>query len=116
MMAPSHSLRCVAIIDRRMLRITPNALALIRQHAAAAFPEECCGLLIGNLDGDQMQVVDALPARNLATSNRSTRYTLDPRGFLFAQGQALERKLDVIGVYHSHPEHPAEPSATDSQL
>ncbi|HVT80780.1 MAG TPA: M67 family metallopeptidase [Phycisphaerae bacterium] len=96
-----------------MVAITPNALATIHAHARSAYPEECCGILLGHLG---RQILDALPGQNLAPSNRATRYTLDPRAILHAEKDARERGLEVIGFYHSHPDHNALPSGTDASL
>jgi proteasome lid subunit RPN8/RPN11 len=96
--------------------ITPAALAAIQAHAQAAFPEECCGLLLGSSLALDSCILEAVPAQNLATSNRATRYFLDPLGYLHADRLARAQKMEVIGFYHSHPDHPATPSPADDQL
>jgi proteasome lid subunit RPN8/RPN11 len=63
-----------------------------------------------------VRIVEAIPAQNLAPSNRRTRFTLDPRAYLHADRLAREKGLAVVGCYHSHPDHPALPSATDASL
>ncbi len=84
------------------------AVAIIA-HARRTAPEECCGLLIG----DEREIVAAVPARNLA-EDRRRRYVIDPQDHVRAIRGARARLLDVIGAYHSHPHHPARPSATDA--
>jgi proteasome lid subunit RPN8/RPN11 len=78
-------------------------------HARRAAPEECCGLLLG--DGDA--IVEAHPARNIA-SNPRRRYLVDPRDHLVAIRRARGRNLEVVGGYHSHPHSNARPSQTDA--
>ncbi len=96
-----------------MLSITPSALAAIQAHARSAYPEECCGVLLGV---PAKEILDALPGQNLAPSNRATRYNLDPRAILHAEKEARDRGLEIIGFYHSHPDHNAMPSAADAAL
>jgi len=77
-------------------------------HAAAAQPDECCGILIGLGD----RVDEAWRARNIA-ERPATRFLIDPADHLAALKDARRRRLDVVGFYHSHPRSPAEPSPTD---
>jgi len=106
-----------------MISIIPSALAAIEAHAASAYPEECCGILLAEAPAPGaggaeagVRIVEAIPAQNLAPSNRRTRFTLDPRAYLHADRLAREKGLAVAGCYHSHPDHPALPSATDVSL
>jgi len=105
-----------------MISITPSVLAAIQAHALAAYPEECCGLLLAAAESaisrpyPAARILDAVPAQNLAHANRSVRFTLDPRAYIHADSQARQRGLTVVGCYHSHPDHPAIPSATDESL
>jgi proteasome lid subunit RPN8/RPN11 len=97
-----------------MLAITPSVRVAIEAHARSAYPEECCGILLGLAATGK--ICDALPAQNLAPSNRAIRYNLDPRAILHAERESRERGLEIIGFYHSHPDHDAVPSATDAAL
>ena len=104
-----------------MISIIPSALAAIEAHAASAYPEECCGILLAEVPAapggeSAVRIVEAIPAQNLAPSNRRTRFTLDPRAYIHADRLAREKGLAVVGCYHSHPDHPALPSATDVSL
>jgi proteasome lid subunit RPN8/RPN11 len=76
-------------------------------HARDEAPNECCGLLVGRR-GD---VESAVRARNLEPG--PTRYLIDPRDHFEAMKAARPRGLQVIGAYHSHPDGPAAPSASD---
>jgi len=77
-------------------------------HARGEAPAECCGVLLGAGD----EIVDALPARNIAETP-ATRYLLDPQDHFNAIREARRRGVEVVGFYHSHPRSPAEPSPTD---
>jgi proteasome lid subunit RPN8/RPN11 len=109
-----------------MLHLTPEAAAAIARHAARTYPDECVGLLLGTLDDDQQtkRVAALYEAENtwqgqvsLAEGDdpqsRRDRFYLDPRDYLRAERAARAQGLDVIGCYHSHPDHPAEPSERD---
>lgn len=80
-------------------------------------PHEVCGLMLGVADGpgptQRRRVVRLVTARNLNAERPHDRYVLDPADFLRADDLAREAGLDVVGVYHSHPDHPSAPSATD---
>ncbi len=79
----------------------------------AGYPEETCGLLLGRRNEDLVEVLELVQARNLNRERARDRYELDPDAFLAADTQARARGREVVGVWHSHPDHPARPSATD---
>jgi proteasome lid subunit RPN8/RPN11 len=103
------------------------------KHAEIAYPEECCGLLIGKKTGPNKTILEIWPAENIwnqqtaddseawrnailgDTSNRTkqSRYAIAPEFMLKAQKQSRERNLSILGIYHSHPENPAIPSECD---
>ncbi|MFC6992549.1 desampylase [Haladaptatus sp. GCM10025707] len=78
----------------------------------AGAPEEICGILEGGREGDTAQVQAAHPVENVAEQPR-TRYTLDPEAQLDVMEEIEERGASVVGFYHSHPDGPTGPSATD---
>lgn len=90
-------------------RLNRSQLDAVVAHARQAAPAECCGVLIGT-EGD---VVEAVPARNLAET--PTRFLIDPQDHVRAIRSARARGLEVVGFYHSHPHSPAEPSPTDRE-
>ncbi|MGA2283899.1 MAG: M67 family metallopeptidase [Candidatus Dormibacteria bacterium] len=90
------------------------AHAAIRRLAEAAYPHEGCGVLIGGHDADTVVVQEASSGRNLWTERLADRYDLDPADILAADRSARARGLDVVGFWHSHPDHPARPSQLDS--
>ncbi|GAB4155294.1 MAG: M67 family metallopeptidase [Roseiflexaceae bacterium] len=107
-----------------MLLLSAEARQAIATHAEAEYPNECVGLLLGHLDGDQKHVVAAHPVPNrwegqvelAETDNpdsKRDRFYLDPRDYLRADRGARAQGLDIVGCYHSHPDWPAQPSERD---
>ena len=92
------------------LRLESRAEADIRAHAVAAFPEECCGALIGHAS---YGVTHALPLGNLTDGERRRRFLVSPADYLRAEAMADESGAHLVGFYHSHPNHPAVPSDFD---
>ena len=96
-----------------MLRMTSATYDAIRKHGEETYPHECCGILIGrNMDGDN-EVVEAMRAGNTRTDSAHNRYHIAPQELIKAQREGRERGLDIVGFYHSHPDHPAMWSQTD---
>src|SRR3954454_3341767 len=85
-------------------------LAAIRSHGASSFPDECCGALIGDEPG---LVIEALPLSNTTSDERRRRFLIGPDAYRAAEARATETGKSLIGFYHSHPNHPAIPSAFD---
>ncbi len=107
-----------------MLVLSPESQRAIAAHAEATYPDECVGLLLGRIEGERKIALEAFPVENrwagqvqLAESDdpssRRDRFYLDPRDYLRADRAAQARGLEVVGVYHSHPDHPAVPSERD---
>ena len=98
------------------LKIAHRLLKQIHQHGEAAYPEEGAGLLLGIVEGERRQVHEILPLENAReNSARHNRYLITPKDMLFAEQEAMRKGLDVIGVFHSHPDHPNHPSDFDRQ-
>jgi proteasome lid subunit RPN8/RPN11 len=96
-----------------MLRISVEQAVAIRTHAEQVYPQECCGVLLGKLDGGVRFVREVVPAHNVSAESQSTRYSIAPQELIEIQKQARDSQLDIIGFYHSHPDHPAQWSDTD---
>ncbi|HEY1731206.1 MAG TPA: M67 family metallopeptidase [Terriglobales bacterium] len=96
-----------------MLKITVAHLRDIRRHGEEAYPEESCGILAGTFDGDTRTVHSTLRCKNATTNSPHTHYHIDPRQVIRAQRDVRERNLEIIGFYHSHPDHPARWSPID---
>jgi proteasome lid subunit RPN8/RPN11 len=97
-----------------MLKIKGRDYAAIRQHGEQTYPNECCGVLLGQMEDDGTRVV-TLSARcgNTRSDSPQNRYHIDPKELVRIQRQGRERGEDIIGFYHSHPDHPAQWSPTD---
>ena len=87
--------------------------ASLRQHAEQAYPEECCGILVGSIVGGERHVHRSVPCQNLRVSEAHNRYEIDPAELIRVQREARESGMEIVGFYHSHPDHPAQPSRTD---
>jgi len=91
------------------IRIAPELLDRIRAHGGRTYPEECCGALVG-----RNGFVEALePIDNASTGERRRRFFIGPDDYRRSEAAAEAAGLDLLGFYHSHPDHPAEPSAFD---
>ncbi len=99
-----------------MLALSAGLLQRIHAHGQAAYPEEGAGLLLGQIEGDQRRVIDLLTFDNAREpAARHNRYLLTPQDYLLGELEAARRGLDVIGVFHSHPDHPNRPSEFDRE-
>jgi len=98
-----------------MIRIEPEPWGVMVSHARKTYPNECCGAMIGsNLDGEKLVRV-AIPLENAFAGAQAQRYELRPEDLLAADKAARERRMDLIGIYHSHPDCDAYFSKTDLQ-
>ncbi len=95
------------------VRFAPPALAEIRREAARAYPFEGCGALLGNADG---RVLEATSLPNVEGERSRTRFSVSPADYLSVEEAADARGLRLLGFWHSHPDHPARPSATDREF
>ena len=86
-----------------MIRIRSEAWRVILAHARASYPEECCGVLIGEARAG-IGVAEAQPFENASTDSRRSHYALRPSQLLAADRDARARGLAIVGVYHSHPD------------
>jgi len=81
----------------------------IRAHGRATYPDECCGALIGR-DGE---VVDSFSLPNMTEEGPRRRFLIRPGDYRAAEARAAEAGCELLGFYHSHPDHPAQPSQYD---
>lgn len=98
-----------------MIRIESEPWASMVAHARKTYPNECCGAMIGSSDGDSKTVRQAVALENAYTGAQADRYELRPEDLLAADRAARERGMDLIGIYHSHPDCDAYFSKTDLQ-
>ena len=97
------------------LLIAPKDLAAVERQAIAAFPAECCGLLLGRVEGGEAVHIGWVePCVNQA-ADRHCRFTISPDSLLAAYREARDRGEQVVGTYHSHPQGAAVPSEIDRE-
>lgn len=96
-----------------MLKITKPEYDALRSHAEQAYPEECCGVLLGRVHEDHRMALATVTCGNVRSDSPRDRYAIDPRDMVRIQREGRECGLEIVGFYHSHPDHPAEYSATD---
>jgi len=97
-----------------MLKIPHPVYAAIRAHGEATYPHECCGVLLGRFEDDGSKIVTRSErAGNTRADSPHNRYGIDPKELIRIQREGRERQEEIVGFYHSHPDHPAQWSATD---
>jgi proteasome lid subunit RPN8/RPN11 len=96
-----------------VIMLDDSASRAIRRHAAAAYPEECCGAIVGRADGSLRTVTAAWPLTNTSADDRQHRYTIASDEYLVVERRARDEGLALLGFYHSHPDAPAAPSQFD---
>ena len=97
-----------------MLTIGRDSYARIRQHGEETYPYECCGVLLGRFDDDGTKTVTSIArCGNMREDSPQNRYQIDPKELIPIQREGRERGEDIVGFYHSHPDHPAQWSETD---
>jgi proteasome lid subunit RPN8/RPN11 len=114
-----------------VLKFSQQQIEAIRRHGAQEYPNECCGVLLGHAEGESKQVTEVIPLQNLRkepekaqellplnsleSESERNRFLIDPREQLHVEKDARTRGLEVLGYYHSHPDHPARPSSYDRE-
>jgi proteasome lid subunit RPN8/RPN11 len=97
-----------------MLKIPRPIYDSLRLHGEETYPHECCGVLLGHFEGDGSKTVTSIArAGNTRDDSPHNRYNIDPKELIRIQREGRARGEDIVGFYHSHPDHPAEWSSTD---
>jgi len=96
-----------------MLKVGEAEMRAVRQHAEEAYPQECCGVLLGSTDGEQRIVKMAVRCVNTRDDRPHDRYNIDPKALIGIQREGRERGHEILGFYHSHPDCAAMWSKTD---
>jgi proteasome lid subunit RPN8/RPN11 len=97
-----------------MLRLNQSDYLALRQHGEETYPHECCGALLGHFDDDGAKRVTRIArCGNTRDDSPHNRYHIDPKELIRIQREGRERGEDIVGFYHSHPDHPAQWSPTD---
>lgn len=97
-----------------MIIIEPSIRQLLVEDAVNTFPDECCGFFFGREEKDGTRVIiDILVVDNSKEGDKTRRFLISPADYMAAEQHALDHDWDLLGVYHSHPNHPAIPSEHD---
>jgi proteasome lid subunit RPN8/RPN11 len=109
-----------------MIRLSLEHLQTIRAHAETTYPEECCGIILGYMAAEDKIVVEVMPTENAwnteagaefsgerTAESKRRQYAIAPEVMLKTQKEARNCSLNIIGIFHSHPDHPAIPSECD---
>jgi len=97
-----------------MLKIGQSHYEALRHHGEETYPYECCGILLGRFEKDGQRVVTSIArCGNTREDSPENRYHIDPKELIHIQREGREREEDIVGFYHSHPDHPARWSPTD---
>jgi proteasome lid subunit RPN8/RPN11 len=97
------------------LKISQELIRQIEAHGAETFPHECCGALLGQDDDNGREILALLPLANRRDDSPRNRVEVTPGDVLLAEKTAREKKIDLLGWYHSHPNAPARPSEFDRE-
>ncbi len=94
------------------LIISQEAHTQMKSHAEETYPLECCGFMYGH-EGDTRFVAEVVSVKNSKEGDQRKRFEISPLDYMKAEQFALEQGLTLLGIYHSHPDHPAIPSRHD---
>jgi len=97
------------------MKISGEALGLINAHGERDYPEECCGMLLGSQREGVRVIEEVVEIDNSQGENRRRRFLITPRQYIEAEKTAALRNRELLGFYHSHPDHPALPSSFDTE-
>jgi proteasome lid subunit RPN8/RPN11 len=97
-----------------LIKIPSSILREIYDHMEASYPHECCGLLVGTSVGGDREVHQFRKCKNLNTDRAHDRYLMDPVCWLKTEREFENTPWRIIGIYHSHPDHPSRASQTDT--
>ncbi len=97
------------------IKLAKQALDEIRSHAEEDYPNECCGFFFGS-EKNFRKMTHIKRVKNIQSENRKRRFRIDPDEYRRAERFADQHELDFLGIYHSHPEHPAIPSEHDRSV
>jgi proteasome lid subunit RPN8/RPN11 len=97
-----------------MIIIEPRVRQLMIEDAVSTFPDECCGFMFGREETDGTRLIlDVLVVDNSKEGDKRRRFAISPQDYMTAEQHALDHDWTLLGVYHSHPNHPAVPSEHD---
>lgn len=97
-----------------LIKIPSSVLRDVYSHMESSYPHECCGLLVGTANGNERAVHASRRCRNLNTERAHDRYQMDPLCWLTTEREFENSPWRIVGIYHSHPDHPSRASQTDT--
>ncbi|MFY0625649.1 MAG: M67 family metallopeptidase [Reichenbachiella sp.] len=97
----------------KKIKVENDVLGEMHRHALSDFPNECVGFFYGSITGEEKIVSEYQPLENSKEGDQRRRFEVHPLDYMKAEKYALENNLDLLGIYHSHPLHPAIPSVHD---
>ena len=96
-----------------MIEVEQSPWQAMVLHAEQTYPNECCGAMLGHIEGDKKRVSEVIALENASTGEQRQHYELRPQDLMSAERAARQRGLDLIGIFHSHPDCDAYFSETD---
>ena len=97
-----------------MIVLETEVQKIIEEDAVQAFPNECCGFVFGHEDSNGRRLItQARVVQNVKEGDKRRRFEISPQDYLDAEKYAEEQQIELLGIYHSHPNHPAVPSEHD---
>ncbi len=98
-----------------MLKIKSSLLKAIKAQAEKDYPYETCGIMIGKEEDGLRVVYELYPVKNANSGRKADRYDIDPKDYMAAESYTDQKGLQIVGIYHSHPDHPDLASKTDEE-
>lgn len=96
-----------------MIHLNEQILEALKHDAFHSFPDECCGFILGEEKGEERVIEHIIVVNNCKEGDKRRRFEISPSDYLNAEQFADENQLQLLGVYHSHPNHPSVPSEHD---
>ena len=96
-----------------MININEKAIEEMYNDSLQSYPYECCGFLFGNEEGENRRISSIQIVKNISDEDQRRRFSISAADYIQAEKHAEENNLSLLGIYHSHPDHPAIPSETD---
>lgn len=99
-----------------ILELSAKILDYIHVHGESSYPEEGAGLMLGKVNGEYKRVISIIKYSNAREDNaRHNRYLLTPQDYIHGEQEASNLGLEMLGIFHSHPDHPNRPSEFDRE-
>lgn len=97
-----------------MIKIENRLLNQIKENGEKTYNAECCGAIFGKPENGSFNIIELMEFNNERSDNKERRYLISPVQYMHSEKIASEKKLELLGFYHSHPDHPAIPSQFDT--